>query len=335
MAETWTVRRLRAWVKEYLTARGVESPMVCADLLIAHVLKCDRMRLFMDVERVAATTELEQLRALVQRAGRHEPVQYLVGSWSFFGCDLEVGPATLIPRPATESLVSEAIERLRAVDGAVALASQNSNPDGDSSVNPLRIADLCTGTGCIAIAIARALTASRTGRRQLAWQGGSPTPLGDESAHRPLEILATEFVTAAAALAQRNVDAHKFGGIIRVEVGDLDAPFVGRSLEHTFDLICANPPYISDAEWDEVPRNVRDYEPSSALRGGSDGLDFVRRIVASASTWLKPGGSLLVEISSSQGESAMALAREAQLDDVKVLHDLEGHPRVLAARARV
>lgn len=334
MAETWTVRRLRVWVKEFLASRAVESPMVCADLLIAHVLRCDRMRLYMDVDRVAAPAELEQLRALVQRASRHEPVQYLVGSWSFYGCDLEVGAATLIPRPATESLVSEAIERLRRRDCPTALAPQSSIAELHETQTALRIADLCTGTGCIAIAIARALAASRTGRRQLAWQGGSPAPLTDELAHRPIEIFATDIVPDAVALAQRNVDAHKLGGVIHVEVGDLDASFNGREFERTFDLICANPPYISDAEWEGVPKNVRDYEPSSALRGGADGLEFVRRIIALAPKWLKASGWLLVEISSSQGDAAMSIASEAQLDDVKILHDLEGHPRVLAARAR-
>ncbi|MSR69501.1 MAG: peptide chain release factor N(5)-glutamine methyltransferase [Phycisphaerales bacterium] len=333
MAETWTVRRLRLWVKDYLASRCVESPMVCADLLIGHVLKCDRVRLYMDVERVALTSELEQLRALVQRAGRHEPVQYLVGTWSFFGCELEVAPSTLIPRPATEALVSEAIDRLR----AVAASSAASSAASKEAETPLRIADLCTGTGCIAIAIGRALLASRAGRRQLAWQGVAPAdpvePV-DEPAHRQVEIFATECVSAAAELAKRNVAAHSLGAIIHVEEGDLDAPFSGRSFENSFDLVCANPPYISDAEWADLAKNVRDYEPASALRGGCDGLDFVRRIIAGASGWLKPGGSLLVEISASQGEPALALACEARLVDVKILLDLEGHPRVLAARAR-
>ncbi len=322
MAETWTVRRLRQWIKEFLTSRGVESPTVCADLLIGHVLTCDRMRLYMDVERVALPSELEQLRALVKRAGQHEPVQYLVGSWSFFGCELEVGPTTLIPRSATESLVTAAIERLRAVDVSVEGARR------------VRIADLCTGSGCIAIAIARTLLASRTGRRQLAWKLGDEVSASEEPPPSEIEVYATELVAAAAALAQRNVDSHTLGGVIHVEVGDLDGSFEQRGFEHSFDLIASNPPYISDAEWADVPKNVRDFEPASALRGGVDGLDFVRRIITSAPRWLKPCASLLVEISSSQGDAAMALARAAGFDDVEIIHDLEGHPRVLAARAR-
>ncbi len=323
MAETWTVRRLRAWVKEYLAARAVESPLVCADLLLAHVLNVDRMRLYMDPERLATDAERDQLRTLVQRAGQHEPVQYLVGSWSFFGLELEVGPATLIPRPSTESLVSEAAERLRPLVSA-----------GTS----VRVADFCTGTGCIAIALARTLIAVRAGRRQLAWQRGSDVSdvkACAEPVPAPLEVHATELAQEAVAIARRNVERHGLSGVVTIYEGDLDRPLEARSLENTFDLICANPPYISDAEWAAVPRNVRDYEPAAALRAGHDGFDLIRPIVARASRWLRPGGSLLVEISASQGAMALSLAGEAGLEEASILLDLEGHPRVLAARARV
>lgn len=285
------------------------------------------MRLYMDVDRIAESAELELLRSLVKRAGRHEPVQYLVGRWSFFGFELEVGSSTLIPRPSTESLVSLAIERLRAVN--------------DANAGPLRIADLCTGSGCIAIAIARSLMLSQGGRRQLAWQRGSAgesgelLPAPDESAverGRVCEVYATESSAPAAALAQRNVDAHKLGAVITIEVGDLDRPFVGRGFENSFDLIVSNPPYISDVEWAEVPRNVREFEPESALRGGIDGLDMVRRVLSCAPIWLKPRGTVLVEISSSQGAAAAAIAASHGLTEIEIRPDLEGHPRVLAAR---
>lgn len=320
MAETWTVRRLRSWINAFLVERSIDSPAVCADLLIAHVLGCDRMRLYMDPDRPANSEELVQLRGLVQRAGRHEPVQYLVGSWSFFGCEIEVGPSTLIPRPATESLVEEALRRLRASDG--------------TSIAPdeIRIADLCTGSGCVAIAIARSLVAARSGRKQLAWQKISAEQVpAASSADRGVRMYATDIVPLAVEMARRNVRALGLESIIEVFEGDLDAPLAGHGLEGTLDLLCANPPYISDAEWDEVPKNVREYEPAIALRGGRDGLDFVRRIIASAPIWLKTGGSILIEISSSQGSSATAIAAENGFREICILHDLEGHPRILAA----
>ena len=324
MPETWTVRRLRSWISTFLTEKSVDSPTVCADLLIAHVLGCDRMRLYMDPDRPANAEELAKLRGLVQRAGRHEPVQYLVGTWSFFGCEIEVGPATLIPRPATESLVEEALRLLRGSDG------------GLLTVEEIRLADLCTGSGCVAIAIAKSLAAAHSGRKQLSWRKqGAEVVDGAVVAEPPtrggVRIYATEIVLAAAEMARRNVKSLGFDSLIEVLEGDLDAPLIGRELEGTLDLLCANPPYISDAEWAEVPKNVREFEPSTALRGGRDGLDFVRRIVSASPKWLKPSGSILVEISSSQGASATSIAADLGYRDIRILPDLEGHPRILAA----
>ncbi len=280
----------------------------------------------MDLDRPANTQELARLRDLVQRAGRHEPVQYLVGSWSFFGCEIEVGPSTLIPRPATESLVEEAIRRLRALEGA------------RSEKSELRIADLCTGSGCIAVAIARSIVASRGGRKQLAWQkvgdGAAKDSAGCDrgsNADAMVRVYAVDVVPAAVELARRNVRKLGLDSIVEVLEGDLDMPLVGRALEGSLDVVCANPPYISDAEWAKVPPNVRDYEPASALRGGIDGLDFVRRIVECAPRWLKGGGSLLLEISSSQGDQARAIAGASRFAKIEILPDLEGHPRILAA----
>ena len=319
MAETWTVRRLRSWIITFLTEKVIDSPTVCADLLLAHVLGCDRMRLYMDPDRPANAEELAKLRGLVQRAGRHEPVQYLVGTWSFFGCEIEVGPATLIPRPATESLVEEALRLVRGNDG-VLLADE------------IRIADLCTGSGCVAIAIAKSLLAARGGRKQLSWRKDDAESAAEALTQTaPVRIYATEIVREACEMARRNVKSLGLDAAIEILEGDLDAPLVGRDLEGSFDLLCANPPYISDAEWAEVPKNVREFEPSTALRGGRDGLDFVRRIVGAAPKWLKPSGSILIEISSSQGKSATAIAADLGYRSIRILPDLEGHPRILAA----
>lgn len=334
MAETWTVRRLRAWIHTYLVERKIDSPAVCGDLLVAHVLRCDRMRLYMDADRPASSEELAELRALVQRAGRHEPVQYLVGRWSFYGCDLEVGPSTLIPRPSTEALVTAALDRLRS-SGA-----ETSAGTGSSERREPRIADWCTGSGCIAIAVMRSLVAARKAPRQLAWKDANTEIAGDDAAidsavqpTRAIACFASELIPAAAELARRNVQSNGLSDIIEVREGDLDSPLMGRSLEGTFDLILSNPPYVSDEEWKAVPPNVRDYEPATALRGGHDGLSVVRRVIAAAPKWLRPGGTLLVEISSTQGLAAADIATAHGLIDVHVLPDLEGHPRVLACRS--
>lgn len=319
MAEQWSVRRLRGWMTAYLSDRRVESPSVCTDLLLASVFKCPRMELYMDADRPASAEELAALRECVKRAGSGEPVQYIVGSWSFYGCEIAVGPATLIPRPSTESLVDAALSVLR----------ESAPADADS--RPRRILDLCTGSGCIAIALARSLLASGGSRRHLAWSG-TATAAPSSAGATDIRVIATEIVPEACALARQNAQSNGLSQWIEILDGDLDMPLAGRGLEDSFDVVCANPPYISDAEWVLVPKSVRDFEPESALRGGTDGLDVVRRVVACAPKWLRPRGSLLVEISFSQGPQALELARAAGLVEATLVKDLEGHQRVLMAR---
>lgn len=317
MAQTWTVRRLQEWMVEYLTQHSIDSPRVCSDLLLSHVLRCDRMRLYADQQRPATQEELEMLRGLVQRAGRHEPVQFLVGSWSFFGCDLEVKPCTLIPRPSTESLVEAALGRARAM-----MASRDAG-------EPMLVADLCTGTGCIAIAVARSLLAAGGRKRQLAWSGPQQDAVQPEG---NLHIIASDIDPDAVELARRNVAAHHLERVIDVARGDLDESLVARALEGKLWMILANPPYISDAEWEQVEPNVRNFEPQGALRGGSDGLQFIRRIISSSVRWLAPGGWLLVEFGHSHAAAATALALDAGLTEVTIEKDCDSLDRVLCAR---
>ncbi len=304
----------------FLAERGVESPQLCADLLLANVLGCERLQTYVDADRVATGDELARLRDLVQRAGRHEPVQYLVGRWAFHGCELEVGPSTLIPRPCTELLVEEAVR--------VAAAAC------EAGATPPCIVDLCTGTGCIAIAVARALRTLRTGRRQLAWKGSEQNERGgsDGEVLRGLRVIATDVVPAAVDLARRNVAAHRLESVVEVVQGDLDGALAGLGIEGTVGVLCANPPYISDVEWKDVPQNVRAWEPETALRGGVDGLDMVRRVVGCAPRLLRAGGVLLCEIAASQEQSALEIASSGGLSEAVVLRDLERLPRLLRAR---
>lgn len=329
MAESWTTRRLRTWIAGYLSDRGVDAPGVCADLLLGHALGCERMQLYMHADRPASPEELAALRGLVKRAGEHEPVQYLVGRWGFHGLDLEVGPATLIPRPCTETLVEAGLAHLR----AAGLMS----PDAR---RPAIALDLCTGTGCIALAIARAVCASRRPRRSLAWTaagapaaGGAPSgpPASGECA--PIAVCATDIVPEAVGLARRNAARLGLSSEVRIEEGDLDAPVPADIAgDSGADLLCANPPYVTAGEWEGLDRNVREHEPRSALVGGADGLDLVRRIVRLAPRRLRPGGMLLCEIGATQGDAACAMAGASGLREARILTDHEGLPRVLQAR---
>ena len=327
MAESWTTRRLRSWIAGFLGEKGVEAPGLCADLLLGHVLGCDRMTLYMQADRPASPEELAQLRALVRRAGDHEPVQYLVGKWGFHGCELELDRSTLIPRPCTESLVDAALAHLRE-RGMLERGTDRT----------VRALDLCTGSGCIAIAVARGVHAARRGRRALAWS--APEARQRQSAAdaapdavSPVRIIATDVVVAAVELARRNADRLGLSASIDVRVGDLDGALSDSDIGAGFDVVCSNPPYVTTSEWERLDRNVRDYEPRSALDGGADGLDVVRRVIAAAPRLLAPEGALLCEIGAAQGDAAVALARAAGFADASVITDHEGLPRVLRARS--
>lgn len=327
MAESWTTRRLRAWIAGFLGERAVDAPGLCADLLLGHVIGCDRMSLYMHADRPASPEELARLRALVRRAGDHEPVQYLVGKWGFHGIELELDPSTLIPRPCTETLVEAALAHLRQ-RGLLEPTAER----------PVRALDLCTGSGCIAIALARAVSAARRGRRALAWSAAGaqePGVDGGDAAPSilPVSVIATEIMPAAADLARRNVSRLGLSASVDVRVGDLDAGISASDIGEGFDVVCANPPYVTSAEWERLDRNVREYEPRSALDGGHDGLDIVRRLVARAPALLSAGGALLCEIGAAQGDCALALARAAGFADASVLTDHDGLPRVLRAQS--
>jgi release factor glutamine methyltransferase len=308
--EAWTTRRLVRWMDGHLAQKGIDSPRVCAEMLLAHVLGCERMRLYMDADRPASADELDRLRALVVRAGRHEPVQYLVGEAWFWSKRFAVGPATLIPRPATEHLVEEAVGALRAAAAA--------------GTSPVRMLEIGTGTGCVAACVAAALRGQR--------RGVDPSEPGP--APVDVRIVATDLVPAALELARANLDAHRVLDAVDLRAGDLYAPL--RADERgSFHVLASNPPYVRDDEWAEMAANVRDHEPRSALAGGADGMDVIRPLVAAAHGWLVPGGVLAVEVGHRQRDDALAAARaNPALEGAEVRKDFEGFWRLLVARRR-
>lgn len=286
--DAWTTRRLLAWMADAFKSKGLDSPKLCAELLLAHVLECERLRLYMDADRPASADERDTLRGLVGRALKHEPIQYLVGEWPFFGMPITCDNRALIPRPSTETIVEHVLQHARRPGAA-----------------PVRrIADVCTGSGCIAVALARHL--------------------------KQVEIVATDVSAAALALAEVNVHRHGLTDRVSLREGHLLEPLGG----DLFDLIVSNPPYIPDHEWDAVEPNVKDHEPHLALRGGPDGLDLVRGLIDGAGERLVPGGWLLIELATCHASEAAVLARAAGYDNVVILDDIEGHPRVLVGQRR-
>lgn len=305
--QTWTTRGLIRWIDGHLAGKGIDSPRVCAEMLVGHVLGVDRMRLYMEADRPAAPAELERLRALVARAAKHEPVQYLVGEAWFWSKQFLVGPATLIPRPATEHLVEECVR-----------AARQAATDG---ISPVRILEIGTGTGCITTCVASALRGQRRGV-----DPGEVAPVAIE-----MLCVATDIVPGALELAHRNSAKHQVADAIDFRLGSLWAP-LSDSERNTFHVIVSNPPYVRDDEWLEMAANVREHEPRTALAGGVTGMDVLAPLISNAHEWLAPGGRLVVEIGHRQYDHVLAAASaNSALHGVEIRKDFEGFWRMLVA----
>lgn len=293
--QPWTTRRLLEWMSGAFRDRGVDSPRLSAEILVAHVLSCDRLRLYMDPERPASAEERDTLRSLVKRALSHEPIQYLTGEAWFFGLPMKSDRRALIPRPCTETIVEHVLQHAR-------------RAKTDPSAGRVRtVADVCTGSGCIAVALAKHLKDAR--------------------------VTACDISAEALALAAENAARHGVTDRVEFREGDLLSPLAGDG--GAYDVIVSNPPYIPDDEWGSVAPNVKQHEPHGALRGGPDGLTFVRRLVVEAPAFLRAQGWLVVELAASHAPAALGLAASSPaLEAASLLQDHEGLPRVLTARRR-
>jgi len=310
-AQTWTTRKLLAWMKDAFAKAGIDSPQLCAEMLVAHVLGCERLRLYMDPDRPATPLERQQLRDLTARALKDEPVQYVVGEAWFFSLPFHVDRRVLIPRPATGTIVEHVLQHARATPG---FGGESEARFGEGVV----IADVCTGSGCIAVALAK---------------------------HMPgAHVVATDISGEALEVARINAERHKVSERVDLLEGDLLRPLEshpatkGRGSLH---YLVSNPPYIPDDEWESddpetgVQLNVKVYEPERALRAGPDGLDFVRPLLTEGPRYLRPGGLILVEVAASRATQARAIAEaNPMLEAVTVLKDFEGLPRTIVARRR-
>jgi release factor glutamine methyltransferase len=287
--QTWTIQKLLNWVAEYLSDKGIESPRLSAELLLSHVLDLKRIELYTQFNRPVSKEQLDILHDLVKRAGQDEPISYLTGKTEFYSLELTVTRDCLIPRPETELLVERAIEFLRTRSGNQ------------------RVCDLCTGCGCIAVAIAKNLPAAR--------------------------IIATDISDAALNIAAANVEKHQLQDRVELLQGDLFDPIVPQLDANKLDLIVCNPPYISATEYPTLDKNVQDYEPKSALLAGVDGLDVYRRIVEKADEFLKDDAALILEIGYAQGGAVKELLDQADIfAEVKIEKDFHNNDRVAIAK---
>lgn len=286
--EPWTVRRLAEWATADFRARGIESPRLDAELILSDVLGLSRTQLILDYDRELEDDELGKLRGLVQRRRAHEPMAYLRGQREFFGRSFRVDKRVLVPRPDTETLVEAALRR-----------------SAGRSLSA-RVLDLCTGSGAVAITLAKE---QRTAR-----------------------VLGTDVSPDALAVARDN--AARLGaynvGFVQADLFDGVREVLARAgWSPSFDVITANPPYIPSGEITELMPDVRDYEPHLALDGGADGLDLVRRIVEQAPSYLAEGGALALEIGAGQAPAVAELLAARGFADVRSERDLARIERVV------
>lgn len=276
----------------FLTRAGVGTPQLDAEVLLRSITGKSREEFYRDLEEPVPASCLRRLRCLLAERAGGTPVAYLTGSKEFFGLELKVTPAVLIPRPETELLVERALELVR--QGMLPL--------------DLRVLDLGTGSGAIAVALAVHLPAAH--------------------------VVATDLSASALAMAAENACCHKVEARIEFRQGDLWAALAEEGAgvaAPRFDLIVSNPPYIPTEELRHLPREVQK-EPAAALDGGPDGLAFYRRLARGLPSFLASAGWVLLEVGDGQAEPVKGLLAAAGLAVYPALPDLAGIPRVVQAR---
>ena len=278
-----TVGETRAWALGELKRAGIDAPALTADLLTGFALGWDRVRILSHPEQEIDDAARELVRDLVRRRAGGEPLQYLTGEQEFYGLAFRVTPAVLVPRPETEFLVEQAIALMRRRASA-----------------GVRFADIGTGSGCIAVSVARHVPGA------LGW--------------------AVDISAAALAVARENARRHGVADRIRFVRSDFLACFPEKPC---VDFVLCNPPYVALDDYDSLPPEVKNHEPHEALFGGPTGMDPVRRLVPEAAARLAAGGSLLLEAGAGQAEEIARLMENEGLSLHPVVNDLQGIPRCL------
>jgi release factor glutamine methyltransferase len=268
-------------------AAGIPSARLDAEVLLSFVLSLDKLEFLKNPEMTINEEKLASFRNLITRRVRWEPVAYLTGRKEFWTFTLEVNKDVLIPRPDTEIIVEEALEIFRIMDSS-----------------EIRILDVGTGSGAIALALAREISIAR--------------------------IVATDISSAALVLAQKNACALQLEDKIDFRQGNLFEP-----VEGVFDIIVCNPPYISARDYEELPAGVKDYEPQIALWAGKKGTEFYEKLIYEAKNYSEKNGWLLMEIGAKQEKTVREIIEESGFyDSVEMRRDYAGLPRVMRARRK-
>jgi release factor glutamine methyltransferase len=273
---------------DFFTEKGIGEAKLSAEHLLAHVLREKRLQLYLRFDQPVKEEELAEFRALVRRRLDHEPVQYIVGSTEFYGLEFAVSPAVLIPRPDTEHLIDAILD------------FRKSGRIGDT----LRVLDIGTGSGAIAVALAAQLPG--------------------------VHVTGTDISPEALALAGANAARHALDERIDFVAHDIFDGGIG-SAAAPFDIVVSNPPYIPQSEIDTLQPEIRNFEPLIAATDGGDGLRFYHRIAARIDELLAPDGLLVFEVGAGQAPAVMDILREAGMRDIDSRADYGGIERVVTA----
>jgi release factor glutamine methyltransferase len=282
---------------DFLGKKSVEPPRLQAELLLAHLLKLPRMKLYLNFERVLTPAETDALREMVKRRSQREPLQHIVGSTSFCGYEIAVNRHALVPRPETELLAELGWQFLQG------RADLPVGPDAQQRV-PTSALDFGTGTGCIAIALAAKCPNAK--------------------------ITAVDISTDALALAKENAALNNLAELIEFLQSN---GFATLPKDKSFDLIISNPPYIPTAEIATLQPEVRDFDPRAALDGGADGLDFYHKLAADAKPFLKPDGKIMLEFGDGQADAIKKIFEGEKWIVEAVKEDYSHRARILIAKS--
>ena len=324
--DPWTVLRLLSWTTDFFRQRGSDSPRLDAEVLLAHSLGCSRIELYTAFGSEPSGPQRQTFRELVRRRGEGAPVAYLVGHREFYSLRFSVTPAVLIPRPETEHLVTLALDHAKSLAPAGSTRTTSSTAEKPSpekpvpdnavaqcppptpTLRPLKIADVGTGSGAIAVALAKHLPA--------VYPGGCL-------------ITAIDLSPDALDVARGNARDHGVDPQIEFVQGDLLDKLPAGS---DFDMILSNPPYVSRAEYDDLDPTVRDHEPKMALLAGERGTEIIARLIDQAASRLRPGGLLAIELSPMIAKDCSALvAADGHFHEPKLIRDLGGNQRIVTA----
>jgi release factor glutamine methyltransferase len=304
---TWTVRRLLGWITEDLGARGIQTPRLDGELLVAHALGYDRIHLYMDLERPLGPAELERVRESVGRRRRREPIAYILGEREFYGRKFEVSPAVLIPRPDTETLIERALA-LMAKDRSA------------------RVLDLCSGSGAIAVTLAAERPQLRVDAADISH---AALVIAYRNARRYDLLDRVFFFEGDLFDALTNLYRNREGTEDNITE---PVPVNSTNVQAPYDVIVCNPPYIPHDLWKTLAPEIAQYEPAIALVAGEDGLSYYQRICQQIAPWLVPGATVLFEVGDNQAASVSDILKATgHFSAVQFYKDLRNIDRVVEA----